>query len=160
MLNLSPDQLADYLQRSYTAVDGLWFMKTEEAGGFEKALDLDEKVWQVMPKIQARKLKSFLGKDQGIDALRECFEKKLSLDGFTFTTAIEAHSFDITVTGCIWYDKLVHSKRTHLAERIGSRICPVEFSGWADEFGCSFSFVGEDRICRGCKTCMMRFSER
>ena len=54
MLNLTPEQTADYLHKSYAAVDGLWFMKVEEAEGFDKALDIDEKVWQVMPKIQAK----------------------------------------------------------------------------------------------------------
>lgn len=160
MLNLSPDQIIDYLRKSYAAVDGLWFMKTEEADGFDTALDHDEKVWQVMPKIQARKMKSFLGKDWGLDALRDCFQAKLTFDGFIFKTVNNGSFFDIIVSGCPWYDKLVQSNRAHLADRIGSRICTVEYSGWANEFGCSFSFLGEDRICKGCKTCGMRFGER
>jgi hypothetical protein len=160
MFNLSPTQLIDYLQKSYTAVDGLWFMKAEETEGFDKALDIDEKVWRVMPKIQARKMKAFSGKDRGIDALRECFEAKLTIDGFGFKTVSNGSFFDVKVSGCPWYDKLVQSNRTHLADKIGSRICTAEYSGWANEFGCSFSFLGEDRICRGCQTCGMRFSGR
>ena len=34
MLNLTRQQTADYLHRSYTAVDGLWFMKAEAVLGF------------------------------------------------------------------------------------------------------------------------------
>ncbi|HUI90871.1 MAG TPA: DUF6125 family protein [Chitinivibrionales bacterium] len=160
MFNLSPDQIIDYFKKSYAAVDGLWFMKTEDADGFDKALDVDEKVWQIMPKIQARKMKSFSKMDWGIDALRECFEAKLSLDGFVFTTVNNGSFFDINVSECPWYDKLVQSNRANLAEKIGSRICTAEYSGWANEFGCSFSFLGEDRICRECKSCSMRFSEK
>ena len=32
-------QTVEYLRRSYSAVDGLWFMKVEEKRGFEEALD-------------------------------------------------------------------------------------------------------------------------
>jgi hypothetical protein len=159
MLKLSPDQIMDYLRKSYSAVDGLWFMKAEETEGFDKALDMDEKVWRVMPKLQARKMKSFSGKDWGIQALRECFEAKLSLDGFIFETDDHGTFFDITVSGCPWYDKLVQSNRAHLADKIGSRICTTEYSGWANEFGCTFSFLGEDRICRECEKCGLRFEE-
>ena len=47
-----------YLLRSCAAVNGLWFMKVEEKYGFDAALDLDAAVWAVMPKIQARQLKT------------------------------------------------------------------------------------------------------
>ena len=159
MLNLTPGQTSQYLQRSYTAVDGLWFMKSEEAHGFDAALSVDENVWRVMPKIQARALKPLCGKDSGLDALVECFETKLTLDGFEFKTGKSARSVTITLSKCPWYDKLVKSNRRHLAEKIGTRICAAEFSGWAEEFGCGFSFTNKDRICGGCETCGVRFSE-
>jgi len=54
MLKLTDKQIVEYFKRSYTAVDGLWFMKVEEIYGFDTALDIDEEVWKVMPKIQAR----------------------------------------------------------------------------------------------------------
>lgn len=55
---LNRKQLKEYLQNSYAKVDGLWFLKTEEQFGFEKALESDLEVWKIMPKIQARYLKS------------------------------------------------------------------------------------------------------
>jgi|GEM_PF-7015795 hypothetical protein len=158
MLDLGLEQTLRYLQRSYTAVDGLWFMKTEDAHGFESALDIDEAVWKVMPKIQARALKAFCGKTAGLDSLIDCFETKLFLDGFEFRTERSTDMAEITFLKCPWYEKLVKSNRTHLAEKIGARICTAEFSGWAAEFGCGFSFSGENRICRGCEKCGVRFS--
>jgi hypothetical protein len=158
MLSLTPEQTTAYLQRSYGAVDGLWFMKVEEYTGFDKALDIDEKVWQVMPKIQARTMKSFLGKDNGLAALRECFEAKLTLDGFIYSVEADESSFTIIITQCPWYEKLVKSKRTHLAEKISTRICTAEYSGWAAEFGCTFAFKSPGRICSGCKDCGLRFN--
>ena len=157
MTDLTDEQKAEYFRRSYTAADGLWFMKVEDAEGFDKALDIDEKVWQVMPKIQARKMKSFAGKDNGLDALQECFEAKLGLDGFEFNTIREQTSFEIIILKCPWYDKLVQSKRNHLAGKIGNRICFAEYSGWAAEFGCAFRFSNEGKICTGCVNCGLKF---
>jgi hypothetical protein len=162
MLKLSPDQTLEYLRRSYSSVDGLWFMKVEEDAGFDKALDIDEKVWHVMPKIQARAMKSFYGAtgaDCGLDALRECFEAKLTLDGFVYSVKSDKTCFTVIISQCPWYDKLVKSKRTHLTGRIGNRICIAEYSGWAAEFGCTFAFKSSGRICSGCADCGLTFEK-
>ena len=87
MLELTDKQIAEYFKRSYTAVDGLWFMKVEERYGFDTALDIDNDVWQVMPKIQARKLKTLGGLEDGWESLQKCITTKLTLDGFEFKTA-------------------------------------------------------------------------
>jgi len=157
MLELSPEQTLDYFRRSYSSVDGLWFMKVEEEDGFDKALELDEKVWQVMPKIQARAMKTFLGKKSGLDALRECFETKLSLDGFVYSVTADETSFTVRISHCPWYDKLVKSKREHFGDKIANRICKAEYAGWAAEFGCAFMFNRPGRICSGCTDCELKF---
>jgi hypothetical protein len=104
MLELTDKQIGEYFKRSYTAVDGLWFMKVEEEYGFDTALDLDDEVWKVMPKIQARKLKSMGNLEGGLDALRECLLTKLTLDGFEFTTekAEDGNTLKIILTECPW----------------------------------------------------------
>ena len=66
MSHLTEEQKTEYFRRSYTAVDGLWFMKVEERMGFEQALQIDEAVWRILPKIQARALRV-----REIDARRE-----------------------------------------------------------------------------------------
>ena len=65
---LTDKQAALYFHRCYVAADGLWFMKAEEKHGLVAALEVDEQVWKVLPKIQARMLKAMLHVDQGIDA--------------------------------------------------------------------------------------------
>ncbi len=188
---LSADEIREYLARSYTAVDGLWFMKAEEQFGFEKALEIDALVWAVMPKIQARQLKSFLNLDSGLDALWSCYSEKLSLDGFDFQfnqpassssppfpvepgtekTEDPSHTpsssrgepgtmMEIRIAFCPWHDKLVRSNRSHLAAKIGKRICTVEYSAWANEFGCRFEFGEEGRLCNGGPVCVLKFRER
>ncbi len=57
MFELNDKQIAEFFRRSYTAVDGLWFVKAEETCGFDAALDLDDEVWKIFPKVQARMLK-------------------------------------------------------------------------------------------------------
>jgi hypothetical protein len=158
MLALTAQQISEYLQASYTAVDGLWFMKVEEVLGFERALEIDERVWQVMPKIQARRMKAFANVDRGIEALRECFTAKLNLDGFEYEIHSADGSFDVHISRCPWYDKLVKSKRVHLAERIANRICMAEYSGWAQEFDCAFAFSGKGMMCSGCVNCGLHFN--
>ena len=45
--------------RNLWAVDGLYFLGIEEAYGTQVATEIDQKVWDVMGKIEARKLKEF-----------------------------------------------------------------------------------------------------
>ena len=57
------DKLADFIfmhLRDMWAVDGLYYLFIEEKFGTEEATEIDRKVWEVMGKIEARKLKSLL----------------------------------------------------------------------------------------------------
>jgi hypothetical protein len=155
---MTPDEIRQYLLRSYTAVDGLWFVKTEERFGFDAALDLDVEVWKVMPKIQARQIRAFTGAENGPAGLRACYTEKLTIDGFVFVVRENPDGFEIHVSSCPWYDKMVRSNRTHLAARIGNRICPNEYGGWAEEFGCGFSFGEGKKLCEGGGACVLRFT--
>jgi hypothetical protein len=159
MATLTDKQIAEYFHRSYTAVDGLWFMKSEERHGFDEALAVDTAVWQVMPKIQARKMQTLLGKNSGLEALYDCFKTKLSIEGYTFAATGDPQSgaFEIAITNCPWLDLLHKSNRQHLAGAIGDRICTAEYGVWAKEFGEGIRFEFGDRLCNGCSLCMLRF---
>lgn len=85
-LQLDERKMVEYFKRSYRAVDGLWFMKVEERYGFDTALDIDDDVWRVMPKIQARTLKSMICDSNGLDALIKCFAAKLAIEEFEFVS--------------------------------------------------------------------------
>jgi hypothetical protein len=154
---MTPEQIKDYLLRSYTAVDGLWFVKIEEAFGFDAALDLDVKVWEVMPKIQARRIREALGAGRDAAGLRACYAEKLTLEEFRFTEADVPGGFEIRVHLCPWFEKMKRSNRAHLAARVGNRICTAEYSGWASEFGCSFRFGNPVKICEGGADCVLAF---
>jgi hypothetical protein len=60
---LPKQKIPDYIYmqlRNLWAVDGLYFLGIEEHYGTEAATSIDTKVWEVMGKIEARKLKEFL----------------------------------------------------------------------------------------------------
>jgi hypothetical protein len=61
---LPKEKIPDYIfmqLRNLWAVDGLYFLGIEELYGTEVAIKIDARVWAVMGKIEARKLKEFLG---------------------------------------------------------------------------------------------------
>ena len=127
MLALTDRQTAEYFRRSFTTADGLWFIKVEESLGFDKALDLDDEVWKILPKIQARMLKTMGNLGNGLDALRECVTTRLTLDGFAFEIEEDpaGNSLQVRVTDCPWHNLMVKSgrplKRTALMARQVSR---------------------------------------
>ena len=159
MLELTEKQISEYFKRSYTAVDGLWFMKAEERYGFDTALDIDDEVWKVMPKIQARTLKSMGNPEDGLAGLGECLTTKLTLDGFKFATdqAEDGRTLKITLAECPWHNIIIKSSREYLSAKVGTRICNTEYRVWAAEFGDNISFELQDQICKGQQSCTLLF---
>lgn len=158
MKNLNHEEKIQYLKRSYSAVDGLWFMKVEDSFGFDKALEIDNEVWKVVPKIQARFLKSALNVDKGINALEQCFSEKLRLDDIEFEVKRDGEILTFTIFRCHWHELMVNSNREHLSLSIGETICNTEYSGWAREFGEDISFTMLNRICGAGEECLLQFS--
>ncbi len=155
---LTDKQAAQYFRRCYVAADGLWFMKAEENHGWKTALDVDEQVWKVLPKIQARMLKTMLHVDQGIDALQECLTTRLTLEEFEFETQQTSDGFTIFINRCPWHDQMVKSGRKHLSGAVGRRICATEYPVWAAEFG-HIHFELQQQLCEGCGQCVLRFRQ-
>ncbi|PNX45352.1 MAG: hypothetical protein BV459_08655 [Thermoplasmata archaeon M11B2D] len=61
---LPKEKLPDYVLmqlRNLWTVDGLYYLGIEERNGTKTATEVDAQVWAVMGKIEARKLKQFLG---------------------------------------------------------------------------------------------------
>jgi hypothetical protein len=160
MIKLNREQIAEYFRRSYAAVDGLWFMKVEDSYGFDAALKTDEAVWKVLPKIQARLLKSMGNMEQGIEALKQCLITKLTLEGFIFKTEDlkNGGGFRVTIEKCPWHDLLVKANREHLSGKVGKIICNTEYSVWAAEFDAMIRFELPSQICQGTALCTLEFT--
>jgi hypothetical protein len=157
MVTFTDEQIARYFHRSYAAVDGLWFMKVEEKYGFDMALDIDDEVWKVLPKIQARLLKSMGNLGDGLEALGECLTTRLALEGFAFEMEQNNSELLVTITDCPWHNAMIKSAREHLSERVGSRICTTEYQVLASEFGERIRFELLEQICKGHGCCTLRF---
>ncbi len=154
-------QIADFLRRSYFVVDGLWFVKIEERHGFDEAMALDEEVWDVMSKIQARKARALLRiEGDSVEDLARAFQLKLAGEGHEYEIKVSQAEAVLTVRVCPWYEILKSSGRTRIAEVIADRICKREFGGWAKEFGPGIEVAFEERLCvesDGCDTCRIVF---
>lgn len=153
-------QIAEFLRRSYFVVDGLWFVKTEEKYGFDEAMALDEAVWEVMSKVQARKAREVMGiTGSSLADLVRCFQLKFAAEGYDFELESGDDEARLTVTLCPWYEILKSSKRTAIAETIADRICAREFAGWAREFG-GLELEFQGRLCvesERCSNCRIIF---
>ena len=158
MKKLDEPGIKTYLQRSYGAVDGLWFMKVEEKLGFESALEIDRQVWEVLPKIQARLLKKLLDLENGLESLEESLVVRLELDGFEFTRNQAEGQLEINIHLCPWFQLMLKSGRQHLAGRVGEVVCATEYAAWCKEFGDGISVEITDMICKGASVCRFRFS--
>ena len=161
MSHLTEEQKTEYFRRSYTAVDGLWFMKVEESLGFEQALQIDEAVWRILPKIQARALKAMMNLPSGLAGLEQALSARLALEGFEFDINRQEGAVEVVVRSCPWHQIMIKSGREALSERVSEVICLVENETWANEFsekdGEKIDFERGKRLCRGDGACRLWF---
>ena len=151
--------ISEYLRRSYFALDGLWFMMIEEDSSFDKALEMDAKVWSILPKIQARKVKELLGLEGvGLADFLKAIKVKLEAEEYSYEE-IKATSdhVQIAIRVCPWYEILKKAKREHLAQQIADSICSLELRVWLREFGEQLEFRMPSRCCTGDAMCLLDF---
>ncbi|MGC9317223.1 MAG: DUF6125 family protein [Armatimonadota bacterium] len=156
---IGSETVLQMLRRSYLAVDGLWFMMIEEDEGLERAMELDERVWQVMPKIQARRARELLGVEGSSPAdLVRCMALKFAAEGHDFvlrrTSSEEA---SVVIRQCPWREVLQSAGRMHLAAEIANRICATEGAVWASEFDESIQFELREALCTSGDCCRFVF---
>jgi hypothetical protein len=159
MNTLTNKQIIEFFHRSYKAADGLWFMKIEEKYGFNTALEIDKEVWKVMPKVQARMIKSMLRKNEGEAALLESLTAKLFLEGFKFKVEQNENGFQIQISDCPWHNLMVKSGREKYSAEVGTSICNIEYSAWASEFDKNIQFTLTTQKCKGSQRCSLNFKK-
>jgi hypothetical protein len=154
---MDPRVLSEYFKRCFLAVDGLWFMMLENTDSFEKALEIDRKVWEVLPKIQARKIKELFNMVDAEDAneqyLFKALEFKLAAEDFESELQWEGSNIRIIIKECPWLALLKRSNREHLAEKISDAICMIEYGVFAGEFVDGLDFNVISRLCSGDQVC-------
>jgi hypothetical protein len=135
-------------------------MKVEEKIGFAAALDIDHEVWKVMPKIQARMIKSMLKLNDGADSLFKGLATKLKLEGFKFKAEKNGNGFRITITDCPWHNLMIKSGREKFSGIVGTTICGTEYPEWVSEFGGTMKFKLESQKCKKSECCILDFKKK
>lgn len=149
----------EFLRRSFFTVDGLWFVNSERDLGFDKALDLDHRVWESMAKVQARKARELCGGEIGLAGLVKSLVLKFESEGWGFEVEEREKEARFRITGCPWFKILEKSERTHLEPTITQTICSTEYPLWAAEFGDGITFDLEKES-PGSGTCCMVFRDK
>ncbi len=131
----------------------------EEEFTFDKALEIDEKVWRILPKIQARKAKELLRLGgNGLADFLQAIKVKFEAESYCYEVNMHDNSLvQITIHRCPWYDILKKAKREHLAGKIADSICSLEFQVWLSEFGDDLRFNPGPRLCMGDDLCLLEF---
>lgn len=149
--------MAALLQRSYHAVDGLWFMMLEKETDFETALRIDKAVWSVLPKVQVKKIKELTGISGSPFAkdFLPVLKIKFALDNYDYQVLeCMPERIKIKVIGCPWVELLRRSERLHLADKIGKEICPLDLGGWAGAFHPSLKLTNLESNCSKLSSCV------
>ena len=85
--------------RNWLTVDGLWFTLVEDKFGLDAALDLDLKMWERNALIEARRIKKYMGIEEG--------GIKGVLKAIRFLTVDPSNPFKYSLNGSneahIWY---------------------------------------------------------
>jgi len=115
------DKLADFVfmhLRDMWAVDGLYYLGIEEQWGTKAATEIDRKVWEVMGKIEARKIKTLFN-IEGTDI--PSLMKAISYSGW----ALDLEDKEIIV-----------EKDKGIIRNIKCRVQNTRLSKGLSEFGC------------------------
>ena len=115
------DKIADFIflhLRSLWAADGLYYLGIEEAYGTKAATEIDRKVWEVMGKIEARRLKKLFD-ISGSDI--PTMIKALRLSGW----ALDLEDKEIIV-----------EKNKAIVRNVKCRVQNTRFKKGLSEFGC------------------------
>lgn len=118
---LPKEKIPDYIfmqLRNLWAADGLYFLGIEERSGTDVATAIDANVWAVMGKIEARKLKVFLG-----------------ITGNDIATMM--HALQYTTWALDLEDKEIIIEKDHaLIRNVTCRVQNTRLNKGLKEFGC------------------------
>jgi hypothetical protein len=151
--------MSEYLRKVYMAVDGLWYIMVEKYFGFENALLLDKEVWQIMPKISARKIKDLLRlPDKTLKSLSESLAFRFAVEGYEVKSHILiGNTLEIQIVSCPWRLEMLKLKNGELLTGIAERVCPVVYETWGREFLEQFRFEMNPQICKGGEICQLKY---
>jgi hypothetical protein len=131
------DKLAEFIfmhLRNMWAVDGFYYLFIEEKYGTEIATEIDRKVWEIMGKIEARKIRNLFDiKDNDIPSLM----KALSFSGWSMD--LEDKEIIVDKNNAILRNVRCRVQNTRLSKNLSEFGCkPVRF-GFLKSFAREFN---------------------
>jgi hypothetical protein len=126
------DKQADFLfmqLRNLWTVDGLYFLGIEEKYGTEIATEIDAKVWSIMGKIEARKLKEFFNV-KTIDIPTAV--KLLHYTGWALD--LEDKEIEVTPTRAVVRNRVCRVQNTRISKGLGEFGCKPVRLGYLKAF--------------------------
>ncbi|MCD6232745.1 hypothetical protein J7K28_09075 [Candidatus Aerophobetes bacterium] len=106
---------SQYFKRSYFALDGLWFMMVEKYFSLEDALKIDEEVWKILPKIQAREVRRLLNlKENTLQNFIQVLEVELEVEDYQYQKKITGPRLCFLIKECPWYEIIKKSRKEYL----------------------------------------------
>jgi hypothetical protein len=160
MSELESERARDYFKRLYVAIDGMWYMIVEKHFGQENAVQIDREVWEVIPKIAARKTKELLRLPEGkLDSLSKSLAFRFAVEDYEIeSNMINGPTLEIKMTACPWRREIIKSNNEKLLPQLADNVCPVVYKTWAGEFLDRFQFRMSSKICRGDRICQIEFT--
>lgn len=156
MQEIDGEIITQYFKRSYFALDGLWFVVVEKNSSLKKALKIDEQVWRVLPKIQARKVRKLLNlKENTVQNFVKALEVKLKAENYQYKKKITEENLHLLIKKCPWHQIIRKSGREHV---LPNNICRIDFQTWGDEFHLGLKVKIGTHICGGDANCEIHFT--
>jgi hypothetical protein len=113
------EQIADFYCQLGLVLDGIWFIEAEKRIGFEKAYEIDQAVWLVYPRKEAKRIRSFMGLNPLVPLNPIQLEQAINLSMFNQTVRYEITTISTSplimqfmVTKCKSYEGMVKMGRT------------------------------------------------
>ncbi len=137
LMEMEKERLIDLFfvqMRNLWTVDGLYFIGIEEKLGTEGATEVDRKVWEVMGKIEARRLKENLGlKGDDIPSMMDALkETSWSLDLEDKEIIVEKDRGFFRNTNC-------RVQKTRIKKGLGEFSCKMVRWGYLKDFAAEFN---------------------
>jgi len=135
--SIPKEKISDFIfmhLRNMWAVDGLYFMGIEEKYGTKIATEIDCFVWQVMGKIEARKIKQFFNI---ISNDLESFMKALQYTGWALD--LEDKEIEIEKDKAILYNVKCRVQNTRIQKNLGEFGCKPVRLGFLKAFAKEFN---------------------
>ena len=160
ILVLDKDGIIHYLRRSYTWVDGFWFLEVERyLDSFDEVLEIDVQAWLQITRQQAKLAQKLLNLSKSdVPAIIETLKVKWLVDGHSYELGkVDESKGSVVIRMCPWFETMKRSGREHLAGRVCCAVCPPLYQTWATTINPKVKVEMSKFLGKGAEGCAIGF---